>query len=525
MVSSITTALAVIILAFATYLLKRSNKTVIPPGTRSPPGPAGKPIIGSMLDIPPVHSWFKFKELTDQYGPITKITIAGQDHVLLGTEQVANDLLRERGSIYSDRPTFHAANIMTRGLIPLLLRYGDVWRTQRSFFHHVMSTKAAAGYASELEIEATRMARDLIRDPSDYENFFERYSGGIILRLAFGVRIESGRDPRCQSSLKAVHDLERVASPAQYLVDLLPAMKFLPEFLAPWKTELKKLRNDHETFFRSMLDGAKRDKSGGKGIKSWANVWLSNTGQWSLDDLTAAHMFGGLLEAGSGTSGSTLMSFCLLMTRTGQLGILQQELDRVVGAGRVPTIADLPQLPTVRAFAKEVLRFYPVTAGGAPHMLTKDDVYKGFFFKAGTFFHANQWAIHRDPEQYPDPESFNPQRWLDPKYPTYREPLTQYPNLVNYTCFGSGRRICPGQHVAELSVFLGIAMIAWVCNISKAKDDAGQDITPPFYDFNIGFNVQPNKFPFKLEPRSKQRIDVLERAYENSLEADPLLVQ
>ncbi|KAJ4859490.1 cytochrome p450 domain-containing protein [Trichoderma breve] len=413
----------------------------MPPGTRSPPGPVGKPIIGSMLDIPFVHSWFKFKELTDQYGPITKITIAGQDHVLLGTEQVA-----QRSA------------------------------PRACFFHHVMSTKAAAGYASELEIEATRMARDLIRDPSNYKNLFERYSGGIILRLAVGVRIERGRDPRCQSSLKA----------------------FLPEFLGPWKTELKELRNEHEMFFCDMLDGAKRDNSGGKGIKSWANVCLSNTGQWSLDDLTAAHMFGGLLEAGSGTSSSLLMSFCLLMTRTGQLKILQQELDRVVGAGRVPTIADLPQLPTVRAFAKEVLRFYPVTSGGAPHMLTKDDVYKEFFFKAGTISHANQWAIHRDVEQYPDPESFNPQRWLDPKYPTYRELLTQYPNLVNYTCSESGRRICPGQHIAELSVFPGIAMIAWGCNISKAKDDTGQDITPPFYDFNIGFNVQPNKFLFKL---------------------------
>ncbi|KAM0258028.1 hypothetical protein ACHAQJ_004071 [Trichoderma viride] len=245
---------------------------------------------------------------------------------------------------------------MTKGSMPLLLRYSESWRTQRSFFHHVASTKAATGYASELEIEAIRMMRDLIRDPSDYDIIFKCYSGGIILRLAFGVRIESGRDPKYQSSLKAVRDLKRVASPAQYLVDLLPALKYIPDFPAPWKTELKELQNEHEAFFRKMLDNTKNDHK---------------AGQWRLDDLTTAYMFGGLLESGSDTSGTTLMSFYLLMTRhPGQLEILQQELDRV----------------------------------------------DGYFFQGGAIFHANQWAIHRNPEKYPDAESFNAQRWLDPRF-------------------------------------------------------------------------------------------------------------
>ena len=124
---------------------------------------------------------------------------------------------------------------------------------------------------------------------------------------------------------------------------------------------------------------------------------------------------------------------------------MQKELDDHIGNDRIPDFNDIPNLPTVRAIIKEVLRWRPVTAGGVPHQLIKDDTYKSYHFAKGTGFHANQWAIHRDPELYPDPENFRPERWLSPQFSTtYREPLTQFPNLQNYTCFGFGRRICPG---------------------------------------------------------------------------------
>lgn len=83
-------------------------------------------------------------------------------------------------------------------------------------------------------------------------------------------------------------------------------------------------------------------------------------------------------------------------------------------------------------------------------MSTADDTYTlpsgdKVFLPAGTNVHPVQWAIHRDEELYPRPEEFIPERWLDPEWKaTFREPLTQYPNLQNYSAFGFGRRICPG---------------------------------------------------------------------------------
>ena len=67
-----------------------------PKGTRLPPGPPGKPLIGNLPDIPPLHSWLKFKEWGDKYGPLYRLNIAGREHYIVSSEKIANDLLRER---------------------------------------------------------------------------------------------------------------------------------------------------------------------------------------------------------------------------------------------------------------------------------------------------------------------------------------------------------------------------------------------------------------------------------------------
>nr|RBQ99094.1 hypothetical protein FVER53263_20227 [Fusarium verticillioides] len=166
---------------------------------------------------------------------------------------------------------------------------------------------------------------------------------------------------------------------------------------------------------------------------------------------------------------------------------MQDELDEQVG-DRMPEFEDILNLPT----------------------LTKDDEYEGLIFKKGTIFHPNQWAIHRDPTLYADPDNFRPDRWLEPKLPTtYKETLSKFPNLQNYSRFGFGRRICPGQNIAERSLHTLTARIAWSGSIVKKRNVNGMELPLPLYDYTEGFNTQPEHFDFDMIPRSQARLAAL----------------
>lgn len=389
--------------------------------------------------------------------------------------------------------------------------------------HQVTNTTVVGNYQPTQILESARMLRDLIRDPANYERWFERYASGIIFRLAFGKTIETGHEQSVRDVFNVVHTVERVASPGSYLVDTFPSLLNLPKAIAPFKRELEWLHQRELTLFRKLLNDVKREMETGTAPQCWERDYLERKDEFpSLTEDEAAYVVGTLFEAGAGTTAAAMMSFMLAMVlHPTWYTKLQQEVDFVYGNDRLPTLDDTPQLPTVRAVVKEVLRWRPVTAGGVPHCSIKDDVYNNLFIPAGTNIHANQWAIHRDPDLYPDPETFNPDRWLSPSYPTYREPLTTYPNLHNYSAFGFGRRICPGQNIAERSLYLLAARIAWACDVTKARKD-GKLVEPPLYDYTSGFNVQPKWFAFELAARGMGRVGVLEREIAGNERGDGL---
>ena len=153
----------------------------------------------------------------------------------------------------------------------------------------------------------------------------------------------------------------------------------------------------------------------------------------------------------------------------------QDELDSVVGRSRIPTFSDLPHLPYIRAMVKEALRWRPVAPFAIPHVSTEHDWYNGMFIPKGTIMIANVWHLNHDPEIYgADAAHFNPARFLDASGGVMsRAPETKEDGHFTY---GFGRRVCPGKHVANNSLFIDFAMMLWACTIEPGKDENGKII-------------------------------------------------
>ncbi len=137
----------------------------------------GLPLLGNLLQVPPSHSWLQFKEWADIFGSIYQMNIAGRTHVIVSSEKIANDLLRERGNLYSGREQLPmAAQLLSGNLRPLLLPYNDVWRNGRKLMHALTNSTVAPTYEPAQLLESTRVLYDLCCSPQDYERWFERYA-------------------------------------------------------------------------------------------------------------------------------------------------------------------------------------------------------------------------------------------------------------------------------------------------------------------------------------------------------------
>ena len=78
-------------------------------------------------------------------------------------------------------------------------------------------------------------------------------------------------------------------------------------------------------------------------------------------------------------------------------------------------------------------------------------------------------AILHDAEKYPDPEEFKPERFLDKDGDFKDDPAIAL-------AFGVGKRICPGRHFVDATLFIVTSSVLSVFNITRARDQKGQEI-------------------------------------------------
>ncbi|MFY9586665.1 MAG: cytochrome P450 [Actinomycetota bacterium] len=129
---------------------------------------------------------------------------------------------------------------------------------------------------------------------------------------------------------------------------------------------------------------------------------------------------------------------------------MHAEVDEVLG-GRVPTADAVDRLVWTSACFQEAIRLYP-PAWVFEREAVEDDALDGHVIPAGSTLLFPSYLIHRDPRMWPNPEAFDPRRFLP-------ENVHAHPRYA-YVPFGAGRRMCVGAGFSIMEATLITAMIA-----------------------------------------------------------------
>jgi len=136
------------------------------------------------------------------------------------------------------------------------------------------------------------------------------------------------------------------------------------------------------------------------------------------------------------------------------------ELDEVL-AGRLPEVSDLPRLRYTEMIVKETLRLYPPAYAVGREPIEECEI-GGYRVPRNTQIFAFQWATHRDPRYFENPDLFDPDRWTA----EFSDKLPKYA----YFPFGGGPRQCIGNYFAMMEIILLLATIGRRFKFSLAPD-------------------------------------------------------
>jgi len=271
-------------------------------------------------------------------------------------------------------------------------------------------------------------------------------------------------------------------------------VKYVPSWFpfAGFKRLAAELRRQFDCHADLPLEQVKDEMSKGVARSSFASQLLEYPPPGVTEDVikhTCASLYGGAVD----TTAATIGIFVLNMVLHPEIQQkAQAELDRVVGSERLPSIADRKDFPYLEAVLKEVMRWHPIAPIAIPYKTLQDCQYRGWVIPKDATIIANCWALSRDRKLYPKHEVFNPERF------------TEDPHLLDprQFFFGFGRRICPGQHLADAIVWTTMATLLATSRILKEVDDNGLEITPnPEFTGEQPSRAKP--FPFRIAPRSQ----------------------
>ncbi|KAJ7633666.1 cytochrome P450 [Mycena polygramma] len=473
-IPSMICAIALGLIFYGLYWQRTRSKLPLPPGPRK------LPLVGNLFQIPSVQPWKKYMAWSKEYNSdVLHLDIAGTSLVVLSSLEATEALFIKRSSIYSDRRTHRLVKRVTRH---------TPYRFERN----------------------NTVLQNLLQAPDAFMNHFRHWAGQNILSIAYGIDVQPVDDPYVALAHETLHILSEASPPGKYVVDSFPILKHIPEWFpgAGFKRQAKEWRKLAHAMRDVPFAETKRQMDLGIAPSSFtANslAALSCSEDLYFTENTLRAAAGTMYVGGADTTVAALSTFVLAMLANPVAQRkAQAEIDAVTGGKGLPDFTNEQELPYLSAVVKEVLRWRNVGPIGVPHYIAVEDEYKGYRIPAGSIVIGNAWAILHDEALYPDPYTFNPERFL---LNGKSNANVQNPEAA----FGFGRRECPGRHMATAGLWIAIASILATFDITKPLDEEGQVIEPSF-EYDSGFINFPLPFRCSIRPRSLHAVELINEA-------------
>ncbi|PIL22661.1 cytochrome P450 [Ganoderma sinense ZZ0214-1] len=451
------------------------------PRSPLPPGPPSMPIIGNLLDMPRRSAWLTYKELSRRYGKLVYLGAAGRGFLVVDDANIAVELLEKHSVIFSSRPESTMVNLTGLEWALVFTPYGSLWRRQRRLFWQHFHPGVIHNYFPTIQQGARNLLSRLVISPEKLSEHVRYTLGSSMIKVTYGLDVAKSKDKYLSTLERGMEGFGLLAHEYTPLFEVFPKLSRIPQWL-PGAGFLRHLAAARQATYalRDIPWRAAKDNIAQNGAgHSIASAIIEGLTELSTNsaadeegiakDVAAVTYAGGIDTVAA--QHSALCGFFVAMSLFPEVQrAAQAELDAVVGPDRLPELADREALPYVNSVVKELLRWHSSAPLGCPRMTTEDFKYDGYFIPRNTIVVVNVWSIMNDPEMYPSPERFWPERYLrDGKLnPNVRDPTS--------IAFGFGRRICPGRYFGDATLFIYIASILHTFRIAPPYDENGDPI-------------------------------------------------
>ncbi|CAF1199913.1 unnamed protein product [Rotaria sp. Silwood1] len=326
----------------------------------------------------------------------------------------------------------------------------------------------------------TTKAIDILLESSSTINLatlFNNLTLSIIASSAFGRSFETVSNARDIIAHVFTEVLAAIAYRASRMIIIIPIISQLPF----WRKNIvdqgtRELNNFVDQIITDRRQGRSQSLCAGADILDLLISAIDTQGQPFTDQEIKDQALTFVLAGHETTSNLMAWAMYELMKNPSVYQACQNEVDRVLLNGMIPTYEHLNDLYIIEAVLQETLRLYPPAPFFIRQCINEQIIgcttNHPLRIPSGTTILINAYAVHRRSEYWSRPNEFDYTRWL-------RDPITGLkPKLTHPFCylpFAAGPRNCIGQNFALLEAKVMLAMFVQKCDFEL---EPGQKIIP-----------------------------------------------